>query len=284
MRPSFSIRVLVQALGFLLFLSGVAHASLVSVIPSEVHQGDAFVVFMQVESGSGVPEAVFMEQPVRFSAPIDGHCVGIAVAPRQSKPGTYPVDVTFKGEVYRAAVKIVSREFPVERLTLPERQVTLSPDDARRAREEAARLGKIWPEVSEVRWTWPFQLPVEGRMGTRFGTRRILNGVEKNPHNGTDIKAPKGTPVRAITSGRVVLRDELFFGGNTLVIDHGGGLFSFYMHLDEFRVNEGDSVSNGTPVATVGSSGRSTGPHLHVGMKLNGDNVNPLSLVDLKLP
>jgi len=261
-----------------------AYGAVLTVTPSRVLQGNAFLLILDAAGAKGVPEGTFRELPVYFSK--NGNCryVGLANADRQLPPADYPVTVRLDGEAFTADVTVLSQDFPVERLTLPERQVTLSKEDTRRAQEEATALGRLWPRVSEIRWTWPFRLPVEGDFGTQFGTRRILNGTEKSPHNGTDIKAEKGSLVKAITAGTVALREELFFGGNTLVIDHGGGLYSFYMHLDSFLVTPGERVTGGQPVGTVGSSGRSTGPHLHVGAKLGGVNVNPLSLVDLKIP
>jgi len=281
--PEFSrVRILVSCL--LLLIAQDAIAGIVSVSPAQVYQGNAFLVLLKTGDNQNPPEAKFENRPVYFSETADGRYIGMGTVEPRLKPAVYTVSVALNGETHEADVTVLRQDFPVERLSLPEKQVSLSPEDSRRAQEEAARLGQLWPQVSEVRWTLPFHLPVDGNLGTRFGTRRILNGLEKNPHNGQDIKAPRGTPVRAISTGRVVFREDLFFGGNTLVLDHGGGLFSFYMHLEEFLVNEGQNVDTGTAIATVGSTGRSTGPHLHVGMKLGGVNLNPVSVVDLHSP
>jgi len=98
-----------------------------------------------------------------------------------------------------------------------------------------------------------------------------------------DYRGQLGTPVRALNAGTVVLRDDLFFGGNTLIIDHGMGLYSIYMHLSEFQVADDEKVSKGQIIGLVGMSGRATGPHLHLGVKLEGININPEALFKLRL-
>jgi murein DD-endopeptidase MepM/ murein hydrolase activator NlpD len=108
-----------------------------------------------------------------------------------------------------------------------------------------------------------------------------MNEKKTSVHGGMDYKGETGTPVKAVNSGRIVLNEELFFGGNTLIIDHGMGLFSVYMHLSEFRVSKDEKVLKGQIIGLVGMSGRATGPHLHLGVKLHGTNVNPLSLFKL---
>jgi murein DD-endopeptidase MepM/ murein hydrolase activator NlpD len=110
-----------------------------------------------------------------------------------------------------------------------------------------------------------------------------MNKKKTSVHRGTDFRGKTGTPVRALNSGTVVLSEDLFYGGNTLIIDHGMGLYSVYMHLSKFNTKKGEKVSKGDLVGFVGSSGRATGPHLHLSVKLNGISVNPESLFKLAL-
>jgi len=112
-----------------------------------------------------------------------------------------------------------------------------------------------------------------------FGTRSIFNGVRRSPHSGTDFLSPAGTPIQAPNGGRVVLARNLYFTGNTLVIDHGLGLLSLFAHLSAFSVQEGDVVSTGQIVGNVGATGRVTGPHLHWAVRANGSRVDALSLL-----
>ena len=112
-----------------------------------------------------------------------------------------------------------------------------------------------------------------------FGTRSILNGQPRSPHSGADFRSAAGTPIKAPNAGRVVLAGDRYFTGNTVIIDHGLGLFSLFAHLSEVSVKEGDSVQSGEVVGKVGATGRVTGPHLHWSVRLSGARVDPLSLL-----
>ncbi|HZX49401.1 MAG TPA: M23 family metallopeptidase, partial [Nitrospirota bacterium] len=126
-----------------------------------------------------------------------------------------------------------------------------------------------------------FIQPVAGDMSDNFGLRRIINGEQKSPHTGVDVDAPEGAPVQASNSGRAIFTDDQFFSGKTLIIDHGLGLFTMYFHLSEILVTDGANVIKGDIVASVGKTGRATGPHLHWGVRLNGARINPLALINL---
>jgi len=149
--------------------------------------------------------------------------------------------------------------------------------------KENKKLKDIRQNVSERMWEGKFMPPLENEISTVFGTKRVMNEKWTSVHRGMDIRGKEGEQVRASNSGKVVLSEELFYGGNTLVLDHGRGIFSIYMHLSGFNVKSGDIVSKGDAIGLVGSSGRSTGPHLHFGVKVAGINVNPVSLMKLEL-
>ena len=120
-----------------------------------------------------------------------------------------------------------------------------------------------------------------GTSGKNFGKRRILNGQAGSPHGGLDLPGVTGTPVYAAQSGRIVLAEELFFPGNTVIIDHGLGIYTFYGHLSEIAVKVGDEVSTGALLGKVGATGRVTGPHLHWAVSVNRARVDPLQIVKL---
>ena len=126
-------------------------------------------------------------------------------------------------------------------------------------------------------------VPLKNDVSMGFGTKRIMNKKVVSVHRGVDIRGKDGEQIKASNSGRIVLAEELFFGGNTIIIDHGQGLYSIYMHLSKFNSELNDSVTRGDVIGYVGSTGRSTGPHLHFGVKVNTVNVNPFSLTKLKL-
>ena len=111
-----------------------------------------------------------------------------------------------------------------------------------------------------------------------FGRRRIVNNQPRSPHSGVDLKATTGTPIKAANAGKVVLAEDLYFSGNTVVLDHGFGLYTFYAHCSTMSVNPGDTVTRGQVIAEVGATGRVTGPHLHWACRVNEARVNPLEL------
>jgi murein DD-endopeptidase MepM/ murein hydrolase activator NlpD len=174
------------------------------------------------------------------------------------------------------------KHFPVIKLTLPEASVFLSPEDMTRVEKDERLLRSIWSTESDRMWNEGFVLPLENELSTPFGTKRIINKKKISVHRGVDIKGKMGDEVKASNHGRVVLTEELFFGGNTVIIDHGTGIYSIYMHLSKFNVIPGDLVSKGDIIGFVGSSGRSSGPHLHFGLKVHGTNTNPVSFVKLQ--
>ncbi len=131
-------------------------------------------------------------------------------------------------------------------------------------------------------WRQGFIIPVEGRISGNFGNQRIFNGTPKNPHTGTDIAAPEGTPVKAAADGIIILNGHnYFYSGNTVIIDHGQGLQTIYAHLKKANVQQGDIVRQGDVIGFVGKTGRATGPHLHWGASLNNVRFRPHSLLDI---
>jgi len=202
-------------------------------------------------------------------------------------PATYEVKVTARdgdGQVYSGhlSLKVEKVDFGTEELSLPSHLVDLDEKTLERVRKEAKQLQTLFQGFREERlWRGAFIRPVEGELSDTFGLSRIINGKQSSPHTGVDLKGEEGTPVLASNSGMVVLVDELFFTGKSVILDHGWGLYSMYFHLSEALVKKGERVDTGTTLGRVGSTGRSTGPHLHWGVKLNGARVDPLSLLRL---
>jgi len=204
------------------------------------------------------------------------------------KPGTYPLTVDARlssGESVGCSTDLSVRDggFPVQRLTIDNRYVELSPEDLARSRRETNQLLKIFrATTSAPLWDGGFQLPLENAKASgSFGKRRILNDQPRSPHSGEDFSVPAGTPVRSPQGGRVALASDLFFTGNTVVVDHGLGLYTFYAHLQTMAVEAGAMVAVGELLGRVGSTGRVTGPHLHWAARLNYTRVDPLDLVSI---
>jgi murein DD-endopeptidase MepM/ murein hydrolase activator NlpD len=206
-----------------------------------------------------------------------------------TRPASYEVKVTARdgdGQVYsgRLLLKVEKVDFGTEELSLPSHLVDLKAKDLERVKKEAKQLQTLFESFREERlWRGAFVRPVEGEISGAFGLNRIINGKQGSPHTGVDLKAEEGIPILATNSGMVVLVDELFFTGKSVILDHGWGLYSMYFHLSEVSVKKGDRVDTGAMLGRVGSTGRSTGSHLHWGIKLNGARVDPFSLLRLRM-
>ncbi len=200
------------------------------------------------------------------------------------KPGPYPVTVEAENGGARATYQLIVRPkvFRTRRLAVNEAFVTPPPSEQARIDREAALLAAVWTAPDNGRrWSSPFVRPVPQEANSAFGTRSIFNGKPRNAHGGADFLSPGGTPIKAPNSGRIVVARNLYFSGNTVIIDHGAGLFSMLAHLSAIDVREGDQVAVGQLLGRVGATGRVTGPHLHWAVRASGARVDPLSLLAL---
>jgi murein DD-endopeptidase MepM/ murein hydrolase activator NlpD len=204
----------------------------------------------------------------------------------EKAPGDYEFSVsatTENGEQAECTATLTIRagKFATESLTVQKQFVEPNEQQAQRAVAEQEKLRQIFDHITaEKLWHGPFRVPLTGGVrGTNFGKRRILNGQPRSPHTGADFPAPTGTLIHATQSGRVVLAEELYFSGNTVIIDHGLGIYSLYGHLSATDAAVGDAVKAGQVIGKVGATGRVTGPHLHWGMTVNKARVNPMQLV-----
>ncbi len=203
-------------------------------------------------------------------------------------PGAYEFKVigqTASGEKMscRVIVAVKKGRFATEKLQVGKQFVEPSPEQIKRTEEERQKLRELFDRVTPERlWDGKFRIPLDGvTTGSNFGKRRILNGNPGSPHGGVDLPGTTGTPVHAAQRGRIVLAEELFFSGNTVVVDHGLGIYTFYGHLSEIDVKVGDALEAGAVLGRVGATGRVTGPHLHWGLTVERARVNPLLIVRL---
>ncbi len=205
------------------------------------------------------------------------------------EPGVYPLDVSvlFEGGSLHSSTKeiqVLEKDFPVKKLWVEEKFVTPPPEVLERIRTESALLGSIFA-ISTPSWLGDgsFIIPSPGKANPNFGERRYFNNQPRSPHTGVDISSPMGTPVKAANGGQVVLADDLYYAGNTVIIDHGLGMFSFYCHFSEILAKRGDRVQKGDIIGKVGATGRVTGPHLHWSLRVRNSRVDPFSLLALDL-
>jgi len=198
------------------------------------------------------------------------------------KPGTHPVSIDADAGKLRTTYNLIvaPKRFPTRRLTVDESFVNPPPSEQARIEREAKLLSDVYhaPAAERV-WTGPFVRPVAEPANSRFGTRSIFNGVPRNPHGGADFLSPGGTPIHAPNAGRIVVARSLYFSGNTVIIDHGLGVFSLLAHMSAMEVHEGDRVAAGQVVGRVGATGRVTGPHLHWAVRANSARVDPIALL-----
>ena len=268
-----------------LIILSVSHAEAIQskILPSKGHQGDAFMIRVRGLKGAAAPSAVFNGKPVLFSSCGNGCFVAIGAIDLQTEPGVHRIPLKIGKHKTTLRLRVLKGKFETIHLTLPDEKVSPSPEDLERIAREAELLNALWEVESERLWIGRFVFPLHNPLSTPFGTKRIINEKTVSIHRGCDMKGREGEEIRASNRGRVVLTEELFFGGNTVILDHGQGIFTVYMHMSGFTVSPGDLVSKNDVIGYVGSSGRSSAPHLHFGVKVLGVNANPVSVEDLKL-
>jgi murein DD-endopeptidase MepM/ murein hydrolase activator NlpD len=216
----------------------------------------------------GVPVLV-VGSPARWTA-----VVGIALG---AAPGPDALVVQAAGEAPREEAFVIAPfRYAEQKLKVAPGQVDLSAKDLARYERERAHLAEVVATFSEtLPSTLLLRQPAPGTRSSSFGLRRVFNGQSRNPHSGMDIAAAQGTPVMAPAAGRVIDTGDYFFNGQTVWLDHGGGLLTMVCHLSAIKVRLGDEVAAGAVIGAVGATGRATGPHLHWSVSLNRAMVDP---------
>ena len=182
-----------------------------------------------------------------------------------------------------------TRPLIVRPKTFATRTLKVSPDfvnppaaELERIAREARLLREAYARSAPERlWQTPFVRPVEDPVSSQFGRRSVLNGEPRSPHTGTDFASPAGTPIKAPNAGRILLADDLYFSGTTVLIDHGLGLVTMFGHLSALDVRAGDHVTTSQVVGRVGATGRVTGAHLHWSVRVADARIDPLSALEL---
>lgn len=254
-----------------------------------VQPGEMVLVAVKKHSWSRPPAGTFAGVPLAFLPGSPGIYAALAAVDLEASTGTARLELDLLGRdgirhLWGSDVMIEEKAFPTQKIQVEDKYVALSTGDAARSEREAARLSALFAQSSPERlFLGRFVSPIPGASTARFGERRIFNDVPKSPHSGADLRAKAGTPVKAAARGRVVLADGLFYAGNSVLIDHGLGLYTYYAHLSTIAVREGQIVEQGARLGLVGATGRVTGPHLHWAVKFRGARVDPFSLTALDL-
>lgn len=245
-----------------------------------VQPGELVVLTIGAARGAGRVVVRAFNHTVPAFALSDGRWEALVGIDLDVKPGQHRVDVEAGSARAVRELVIQPKVFRTRRLTVDPDFVTPPPSAEAQIEADRKLLARTWESSAPERlWIAPFTRPVNDAANSAFGTRSIFNGQPRNAHGGADFLSAAGTIVHAPNAGRVLIARDLYFSGNTIVIDHGLGLFSMLAHLSAFDVREGERVDNQAVLGRVGATGRVTGPHLHWAVRANGARVDPLSLL-----
>ncbi|MED1853902.1 M23 family metallopeptidase [Brevibacillus borstelensis] len=243
-----------------------------AIAPVQTHPGDAVLV------KSKQATSVTLFQKTYRLQPSNGEYVRFIPVPFDAKPGTYPIQTA--DNKHHAELTILPKQFAVDKLTVS-KQLNQMRQDTARIDADQKKINAARSKSAETAYfADKFQWPAEGRITTPYGYQRVVNGVPANRHAAIDIANKTGTPIAATNHGKVVLAESLYLTGNTVIIDHGLQVFSIYAHMSKIDVKTGDLVKAGQQIGRIGSTGFSTGPHLHFGMLIGNTYVNPQPFLD----
>lgn len=221
------------------------------------------------------PAARWGEQPLAVVNE-RGHWYALLGIPLDTLPGELEIRIAGGSRPGPRSIAVEIKNYPEQRLTIrDQRKVDPDPEDLTRIEREQAVTDDIKRRFSKTMPLTDFAPPASGHLSSRFGLRRVFNGLPRNPHAGLDIAAGPGATVSAPADGVVANTGNYFFNGNTVFIDHGQGLITAYMHLSRILVQTGQAVKKGEALGAVGATGRATGPHLHWAVILNNTPVDP---------
>lgn len=281
-------RILFLCAALLVALSGSVHADapedLGLTLPDSVFTGQGFVCRFNPVPGGSAFQLEWLGKTLDLALGVNDSVVEVLLGVGlDHKPGSKPLGLTYMldGNLHtlRKHVQVKDKTYPVQRLTLPEKMVNLSQKNLSRHYKEKEAVSEVLGHRSQGRfWTLPLARPVPGEVSSAFGLKRIINDQPRSPHRGVDFRGGMGVPVVACADGIVDLVGDHYFAGRSVYVDHGQGVMSMYFHLSEIDVREGQVVRRGEVIGRMGKSGRATGPHLHFGLYLLGEPVDPLPL------
>ncbi len=233
------------------------------------------------------PETVVRFDGKRVAVfPYEDSWFAIAGIPLNAKPGDHHFSIEHhNGITLNTRIKVLGKKYAEQHLAIKnKRKVNPNEKDLKRIALERPRKRKAKSTRTDSTPNVDFIWPVSGRISSIFGLRRFFNEQERSPHNGLDIAAVEGTPIKATAKGTVIDAGEFFFSGNMIFIDHGQGIISLYAHLSRIDVKPGDVVDAGDIIGAVGQTGRVTGAHLHFAVIANQTLIDPVNMLPKKQP
>ena len=229
-------------------------------------------------------------RPVRFWPDAERtKWMALVASGLDAKPGPYTMTISAAGatgkDVASLALRVEPKRYETRRLKVDPQFVNPPASEIERVLREQKEMAAIFAEVTPMRlWHGAFEMPVPGEATSSFGRLSVLNGESRGRHQGADFRAVTGTPVHAPNAGRVALAADLYFSGNTVILDHGLGMFSVFAHFSKISVQTGAMVARGDVLGESGATGRVTGPHLHWALRLGPASVDPIALVAAVAP
>jgi murein DD-endopeptidase MepM/ murein hydrolase activator NlpD len=204
----------------------------------------------------------------------------------KEKPSDKKVEIFYKVGVKQKSkellFQVIEGNYEKETLSVDGSKVTLSKEDQKRASKEYAEAMEIYKNATPKSYmSSEFIIPMDSKITSDFGKARLYNNTLAGYHGGTDFRAAVGTPFVASNDGKVVMVKDRFYSGGSVIIDHGHGIYTCYFHMSKFDVTEGQRVKRGEVIGLSGSSGRVSGPHLHFGVRIGGEQVDPLHFIEL---
>ncbi len=254
--------------------------------PAKPVQGQLLIVEVRGARGGSRVSGRFGELPLRFYLDEHHRVRALTAVELEAEPGPVEVEVQVlppDGALITRTIQaqVQAGAFDEQKLRVKRKFVEPPKRFAARIARERAEMQQLWDAPpTRRRWRGNFVWPRRDVITSSFGLRRVFNDKSQTRHRGLDIDGPSGSPVEAIAAGRVVMVADRYYSGGTVVIDHGLRLFSLYIHLSKKRVREGQYVRRGQLIGEVGRTGRVTGPHLHLGTKVEGVSFDPVSLLD----
>ena len=262
---------------FLTFGAATVRAQNCKVLPGQIKLGDTLRISCPAEFRS----AKLNDRSAKLYLQPNGKRFGLLPISVKDTPGTFPLILSTSDGSESQTLRVVIRK-----TIFPSQNVTLTPEieALHSTPEEMALLASFRDTISETRsWQDPLAAPVSGCMTSPFGVRRLHNGKPTGEyHGGVDQRTPEGEAIRAVAAGTVTFAKQFNVLGNAVGIDHGQGLQSMYLHMSRLAVASGATVERGDTLGYAGSTGRSTGPHLHWVLYVNGINVNPAQWIKLQ--
>ena len=284
-------RLFVCAACLLFFTFAAAGAQKITWSPSQLESGSPVLFRIDLDQAGGEWHGTWLNHPIVFAKTANGKTwYALAGIDVELAPGTYPLDLTgtaADGSALHVKQDVAVLPAQYKTTTLHVQEKFVKPDaliQQRIAADKVVKDAAYARQISEPLWRGRFKSPVPFTATDSFGTRRMFNGELASIHRGTDFHAPSGTPVVAANDGEVVIAQGMFYEGNLVVINHGLQFYTQYMHLSKIEVKAGERVKKGQRLGLSGATGRVTGPHLHLGVRWQGEYVDPVLLLRLQLP